>query len=109
MLISRAYLGAAALAALVVVAADPAAAGADNFNCVRSGSSFNCNAMWGPPGGFPRVVRVPVPRTEYEEAEARERDRRWTEYCRPIIRPDQYGVGRYYYAVAGCEFGRSAD
>lgn len=107
--ISRPYLGAAALAALLTLAADPAAAGAENYNCVRSGSSFSCNEFWGVPGGFPRIVRVPGPRTEIEEAEARERERRWVERCRPVIRRDRYGVGRYFYVAAGCEFGRYQD
>jgi hypothetical protein len=46
---------------------------------------------------------------ETERASRAERIREWEAYCRPILRYDRYGVGRYVYRVAGCEFGRSQD
>ena len=30
----------------------------------------------------------------------------WTSRCRPVADFDDYGVKRYRYAAAGCEFGR---
>ncbi len=42
-------------------------------------------------------------------AESRERERKWVERCRPVVRQDAYGVGRYVYAARGCEFGRMED
>ncbi len=47
--------------------------------------------------------------SEETAAEARERDRLWLARCRPIVRQDALGVGRYHYAAPGCEFGRFAD
>ncbi|ARQ01288.1 hypothetical protein CAK95_20950 [Pseudorhodoplanes sinuspersici] len=42
-------------------------------------------------------------------AENRERERKWVEHCKPIVRQDAYGVGRYAYAARGCEYGRIGD
>ena len=47
--------------------------------------------------------------TEEELAEARDRDRQWVARCRPVLRQDAYGVGRYVYAARGCEYGRYQD
>ena len=44
-----------------------------------------------------------------EIAESRERERKWVERCRPVVRQDAYGVGRYVYAARGCEYGRMED
>ncbi len=37
---------------------------------------------------------------------SRERDRKWVERCKPVMRQDAYGVSRYVYAARGCEHGR---
>lgn len=42
-------------------------------------------------------------------AESRERERKWVERCKPVVRQDAYGVGRYVYAARGCEYGRMED
>jgi hypothetical protein len=76
--------------------------------CVRSLGSLSCVARWGE-AGDPYIRGVPGPRNAQEEAEFVERDRKWVARCRPVIRQDQYGVGRYYYAAPGCEFGRIQD
>ena len=47
--------------------------------------------------------------SEQEIAEARERERRWVERCRPHLRPDEHGVNRYVYAARGCEYGQDRD
>ena len=85
--------------------------GVRSTNCISNYGPFSFHAYgidttscvtrwqkWDPP-----APRVP---TEQELAEARERERLWTERCRPAIRPDEFGVRRYVYAAAGCEFGK---
>jgi hypothetical protein len=47
--------------------------------------------------------------SEQDIAEARERERRWVERCRPHLRPDAHGVNRYVYAARGCEYGQDRD
>ncbi len=80
--------------------------------CVGGGGSFsggsNCvfTIREGAPSGVARVYKVEEPRGEALE-EALERDRKWMARCKPVIRQDAYGVGKYYYAAAGCEFGKS--
>ena len=56
--------------------------------------------------GLPAGVRLWTARAEREEAEAAERERLWLARCRPTVEHDQYGVRRYRYAAAGCEYGR---
>ena len=105
-------LTALTLAALLVTFAptETLAGGSANVSCARAGSSVNCTANWnGGAGGFPLIVQIPSPRMEREQAESAERERRWAERCQPIVRYDRYGVGRYFYAAAGCEFGRVED
>jgi hypothetical protein len=46
---------------------------------------------------------------EHEIVEARERERRWVERCRPHLRADAHGVNRYVYAAPGCEYGQDRD
>jgi hypothetical protein len=54
----------------------------------------------------PYIRQVPQPETAEERAAAAERERAWVERCHPVIVPDKFGVGRYQYSAAGCEFGR---
>lgn len=54
----------------------------------------------------PYVREVPQPTSVEAKAEAAERERLWVAHCDPKIAFDRYGVARYYYAAAGCEFGR---
>lgn len=58
--------------------------------------------------GHSRIYKVEEPRGEELEA-AMERDRKWIARCNPVVRQDAYGVGRYYYAKPGCEFGKLDD
>jgi hypothetical protein len=53
----------------------------------------------------PHVIHVPPPVSEEARSAAEARDRRWEQRCRPSIRQDRYGMPRYVYAAAGCEFG----
>lgn len=77
--------------------------------CVGGWGSGNCavtirKGAIGPVG----IYKVEEPRGE-ELAEAMERDRKWVVRCKPVIRQDAYGVGKYHYAASGCEFGKSDD
>jgi hypothetical protein len=101
-----AALPALALPAVLLTIEPTYAGGAATGSCVRSGGSVSCAVQWGAPGGgLPLIVKIPAPKTDEDVAAAAERDRKWVEYCKPVIRPDRNGVGRYYYAAAGCEYG----
>lgn len=78
-------------------------------SCIGGWSSRNCVLQWREGTRDPHIVQALAPRSEIEAREAEERDRKWLAYCRPVIRYDRYGVGRYHYARPGCEFGRSED
>ena len=80
------------------------ASGIDVTNCVRSSVDFSCVERWNWTGD-PSMRR----RDPQEEAESAERERQWEARCRPVVKQDQYGVGRYQYAAPGCEFGRIQD
>ena len=107
------YLGALPALALpaMLLTFEPAQAASGSGSCVRSGGVVSCAGQWNRQGGggIPLIVSVPGPGTDQQQALAMERERRWTDYCRPVIKQDRYGVGRYYYAAPGCEFGRVED
>jgi hypothetical protein len=54
----------------------------------------------------PYVIHVQGPQSSEEVAETTERDRLWQARCRPTVHQDAYGVNRYRYAAAGCEYGK---
>ena len=97
-----------------IVLAGLAWAGGDliNRNCVASGGLLSCVTQWrydDSNGAVPAAsVRV-APRDENAQTEADARERKWREYCRPVIRQDPDGLSRYYYAKPGCEFGKFED
>src|SRR5262245_25345129 len=96
-------------AALALLMAPPAQAGGiEATSCVRTFGSFSCVTRWGP-AVDPNVREAPGPRDEREQAEAAARERQWLARCRPTVRYDQYGVGRYWYAAPGCEHGVAVD
>lgn len=100
-------VGATAAAALIMIAAVCSAsyaAGIALGGCVGGGGSFNCVVRWGE-AGDPYIRTVPEPADETERTRAAERDRKWEQRCKPVIAQDAYGVPRYQYAAAGCEFG----
>jgi len=74
--------------------------------CVGDYSAVNCAMQWRRPVD-PFVRIVPAAADPAEQAGAR--DRRWVEYCKPVVVQDRYGVSRYRYAHAGCEFGAVGD
>lgn len=103
---STAWAGAAFAFALLAPAAFSAAQAqeVDIGGCVGGWHAFNCVTVWAP-AGDPFVRHVPQPKTPAEVDRAKELDRRWVAYCRPVIFYDRYGVARYRYAEPGCEFG----
>jgi hypothetical protein len=54
----------------------------------------------------PYVIHVQGPQSPEEIAETTERDRLWQARCRPAVHQDAFGVNRYRYAAAGCEYGK---
>jgi hypothetical protein len=100
-----------ALAALAATlsAVQPAKADRATSYCVYSYGLEICDERWGKTGsGFPHIIQVPTPRAEDAEERAQQH-RKWLAHCRPVIEQDRYGVGRYYYAAPGCEFGKTQD
>jgi hypothetical protein len=100
-------IGAAAILSIVTAATNSNAAYADGVaagGCVGGGASFNCVVHWGA-AGDPYIRTVPQPIDEAERTHAAERDRKWEDRCKPTIAQDRYGVPRYQYSAAGCEFG----
>jgi hypothetical protein len=105
---SRSIMGsilALALLATAVPLAPAKASDIDVTNCIRSFGEYSCVERWNSTGD-PSTRRAPDPQ---EEAESAERERQWAARCRPVVKQDQYGVGRYQYAAPGCEFGRFQD
>ena len=81
------------------------ASGIDVTNCIRSSGEFSCVERWDWTGD----PSTPHGRDPQEEAESAQHERQWAARCRPVVKQDQYGVGRYQYAAPGCEFGRFQD
>jgi len=103
---SAARLG--AVLALSIVTLIPARA--DRLfvgGCTGGRGSLNCAGRLYEEPGDPYVRQVPQPHSDAEKARASEREQKWREHCQPVIRQDRYGVGRYWYAAPGCEFGVS--
>ncbi len=84
-------------------------AAAFNLSCVKSGASFTCVAGSGNRHEVARILEVRRTGAGEQDAASAERERDWSTRCRPIIRQDRNGVGRYHYGAPGCEFGKSAD
>lgn len=104
---TAAAAGLVALAMLAVpLMLSPARAdGARSRSCVGAGDSYTCVTSWRHGATDPNTTAVPAP-TPQELTESRNRERRWLARCRPVVRQDAYGVPRYHYAAAGCEFGK---
>jgi hypothetical protein len=79
--------------------------GARQTSCYGAKGFFSCVTNWHKTHG----EAGPRHRTEQELAASVERDRKWVDRCRPVIRQDHYGVDRYHYAAPGCEFGKTED
>ncbi len=102
-----AWLAALTLLALSIMAAPARSEPRDRtytLNCFGTGNMRSCVATSRGRGFHPNVINVPAP-TGDELAAAEARDRRWVERCSPVIRQDRFGMPRYSYIAAGCEFG----
>jgi hypothetical protein len=104
----RITLGGGGALLLLVAAIEPVLAGGAAVTCFRTRGSVSCVAQWGP-GRDPHIRKIPSARDAEEEAAIAEREKRWAARCRPVVRQDQYGVGRYHYAAPGCEYGVMHD
>ncbi len=95
------------IAATLVVATQTAHADYTRSTNCFAGSCIT-TFRWGAPGSsIASIKHVDGPQTDEERAEAAEKDRRWVAHCRPALREDRFGMKRYVYAAAGCEFGKS--
>jgi hypothetical protein len=88
--------------------AQPPVGGIEATSCIGSFRGYSCVTRSGP-AVDPNIRHAPAPRDEREQAEAAARERKWLARCRPIVRYDEYGVGRYWYAARGCEHGIASD
>ena len=95
------------LAVALVAWASPSLAGTyvQTGGCKFSGyyGYVNCRTTW---SEIPDPVRDP----EQERLDAAERKReleKWTGFCKPTFKADDFGVRRASYAQKGCEFGRT--
>jgi hypothetical protein len=102
---SFAGLGTLASLMLTITAMPVQADGVRATNCILAGGSISCTSTWRRGVVNPHIIQVPQPTSEKDIQEQQRRDRQWEARCRPVIKPDQYGVGRYTYAERGCEFG----
>ena len=104
---SAAHVGAAIILSAIILT--PAyALDASNTSCVGGWRGYNCATVWGP-AGDPHVRLVPEPLDEAEKARLAAGERKWQARCHPVIAHDRYGVARYRYSAAGCEFGVGED
>lgn len=100
-MLMRLLIGAQVFVAVALAVSTPAAAGGvDSLSCTGAGNFFSCVRRW---DATPERL-TPDPA---DEARSAERERKWLARCRPVLRQDAYGVGRYQYAAPGCEFGRT--
>ena len=76
-------------------------------SCVGSYGTIACSTRWRTIGSGDGSITLVPSADDAQEAAARER--KWLARCRPVVRQDAYGVGRYHYAAPGCEFGKSED
>ena len=102
---SLAGLGTLASLMLTVTALPAQADSVRATNCTFAGGSISCTTTRRRGVVNPHIIQVPQPTSEKDIQEQQRRDRQWEARCRPVIKPDQYGVGRYTYAQPGCEFG----
>jgi hypothetical protein len=78
-------------------------------SCVFSGGAVHCaeKFRYGDRGNNGiQSLKEPDP---LDISDSRDREARWVARCKPQLRLDRYGVNRYVYAAAGCEYGRDRD
>jgi hypothetical protein len=100
-------IGTAAVCSVIMVTSVCSTASAGGIaygGCSGGRGSANCVVRWGE-AGDPYIRVVPQPAGEAERDQEAKRDRKWEQRCKPVIAQDRYGVPRYQYVAAGCEFG----
>ena len=93
----------AALVLSLLAHASANAEGVNNPTC--TGRGIACAEQT----GSPYIRLVPQPAGDTERGRLAARDRRWVDHCHPVVQYDRYGVARYHYSAAGCEFGIGAE
>ena len=110
--------GVVAISALVLIGATHAAPAQGRRttdtvtgSCVFAYGTASCvrQYRYNDPGNSGIIQLGEGKEKEEADAEARERERLWVSRCRPTLRQDALGVGRYVYAAPGCEYGRFSD
>jgi hypothetical protein len=104
---SVARLGAALSLSVVTLTSSYAGTVVD-LSCIGGAKSFNCVAQMAT-AGDPYVRVVPQVLGEAQKSQLAARDRKWVAHCHPVAERDSYGVARYRYAAAGCEYGLGTD
>lgn len=64
------------------------------------GTTCRSSASWGRSDDPKKISKEELEAEDFAHA-------KWVAFCKPVIKADEYGVGRYTYAHKGCEFGRS--
>lgn len=78
-------------------------------SCVFSGGLGHCVRQYRYGDVGATGIKTSRELSPEDAAENRERERKWVERCKPVVRQDAYGVSRYVYAARGCEYGRIED
>lgn len=99
-----ASIAACALLALSMTSAPAQSEGVFSRDCYGFYPMRSCLEIYRTGRVNPNVIAVP--QTMEDRAAAENRDKRWAAHCRPTARYDLYGMLRYNFAAAGCEFGR---
>jgi hypothetical protein len=99
-----AWAAALALLALSMMSAPARSEGVSTSNCYGRYTMRSCVHTYRAGRINPHLITVT--QSVEDRAAADARDKRWVSLCRPTIQHDRYGMPRYSYAVAGCEFGR---
>lgn len=99
-----ASIAAYALLALSMTGAPARSEGVFSRDCYGNYPVRSCVEIYRSGRVSPNVIAAPQSAEDRAAAEAR--DKRWLARCQPTIRSDLYGMPRYSFAAAGCEFGR---
>lgn len=85
--------------ALVIGSTVTAQAGVLSLSCGGYGNGFSCSMIEShpQPGAIARIIQVPEHAVD---------DQVWSNFCKPVLGRDRFGVVRYSYAHEGCEYGR---
>jgi hypothetical protein len=95
---------------VVLFSASPKqAAAGDSISCIQSGGAVTCVANFDYPNSVAKILHIEARDESSDKTDRAARDSKWIARCRPVLRPDKYGVRRYHYSAPGCEFGKTED